>query len=232
VIVPDLEVDTGGATHALHETRTDMATRGLIRDLADHPPAALATLVAHLFAQLVLHGGVADAALAINAKAYRHGQSTPTATLDGEVRGRLETRRAAYKASGLRPIPFVASLPHGEKMSLLAELTALALDLREARNTSVRGAARAEAAEIAALCDADITAHWTPDAAYLAAHSKAQLLGMLEEMGVEVPRARSLKKDALVTFVAEAAGERRWAPATLSWVSAAPSAEGAQAEAA
>ena len=40
---------------------------------------------------------------------------------------------------------------------------------------------------------------------------------MLEEMEVEDDRAKTLKKDALVTFVAEAAAERQWAPAMLSW---------------
>jgi ParB family chromosome partitioning protein len=34
---------------------------------------------------------------------------------------------------------------------------------------------------------------------------------------VEDDRAKTLKKDALVTFVAEAAAERQWAPAVLSW---------------
>ena len=70
---------------------------------------------------------------------------------------------------------------------------------------------------IAALCGADISAHWTPDEAYLAVHSKAQLLVLLEELGVEDDRAKTLKKDALVSFVAEAAAERQWAPTVLSW---------------
>lgn len=78
-------------------------------------------------------------------------------------------------------------------------------------------AARAEAAEIAALCGADISAHWTPDAAYLAVHSKKQLLALLEEMGVEDDRAKVLKKDDLVAFVAESAAERQWAPSALAW---------------
>jgi len=34
---------------------------------------------------------------------------------------------------------------------------------------------------------------------------------------VEDDRAKTLKKDDLVTFVAEAAAERQWAPAALSW---------------
>ena len=102
-------------------------------------------------------------------------------------------------------------------MALLAELTAISLNLREARTSLIRHAARAEAAEIAALCGADISAHWTPDAAYLAVHSKKQLLALLEEMGVEDDRAKTLKKDDLVAFVAESAAERQWAPAALAW---------------
>ena len=129
------------------------------------------------------------------------------------MRARLDARRAAYKASGLRPIPWVETLAHGDKMALMAELTAISLNVREGRTTSLRHAARAEAAEIAALCGADISAHWTPDEVYLAVHSKKQLLGLLDEMEVEDDRAKGLKKDELVTFVAEAAAERQWAPA-------------------
>lgn len=36
-------------------------------------------------------------------------------------------------------------------------------------------------------------------------------------MGVEDDRAKVLKKDDLVAFVAESAAERQWAPAALSW---------------
>ena len=36
-------------------------------------------------------------------------------------------------------------------------------------------------------------------------------------MGLEDDRAKTLKKDDLVTFVAEAAAERQWAPAALAW---------------
>jgi len=219
---PDVEiprpiVDAEGASHALHETRTDVATRGLIRDLADQPTAALTALVAHLFQQLALRRGAGDSALAISAKPYRRGLTPPIAALDGEVRDRLEIRRTAYKASGLRPIPFVEALAHGEKMALLAELVALTLDLCEPRTGSPRAGARAEAAEIATLTGADIAQHWTPDAGFLGAHSKAQLLELLAEMGVEDPRAKTLKKEALVQFVAEMAAERRWAPAALAW---------------
>jgi len=219
VEVPRAEVEVEGSSHVLHEVRTDVATRGLVRDLADDPSAALTVLVAQLFKQLALHasGALEESALQISAKRYSFGSTAPIAALDGEVKGRLDTRRAAYKASGLRPITWVETLPHGEKMALLAELTAMALNLREARTTSIRHAARAEAAEVAALCGADISAHWTPDAGFLGVHPKKQLLAMLDEMGAADDRAKALKKDDLVTFVAEAAAERQWAPAALAW---------------
>ncbi len=217
--VPKMEVEVEGSSHVFHETRTDVATRGLIRDLADDPGTALTVLVAQLFKQLALQsaGSLESSAAQISATRYSRGSTSPIAGLDGEVKTRLDARRAAYKASGLRPIAWVETLPHGEKMALMAELTAISLNLREARTTSLRSAARAEAAEIAALCGADICAHWTPDQAYLAGHSKKQLTALLAEMGVEDDRAKTLKKDDLVTFVAEAAAERQWAPAALSW---------------
>ena len=219
VEIPKADVEVEGSSHVFHETRTDVATRGLIRDLADDPGAALTVLVAQLFKQLSLHssGGLDAAALQISGTRYSRGSTKPIAALDGEIRDRLDARRAAYKASGLRPIPWVETLPHGEKMALLAELTAVSLNLRESRTSLIRDAARAEAAEIAALCGADISAHWTPDAAYLAVHSKKQLMGLLDEMGVEDDRAKTLKKDDLVAFVAESAAERQWAPSALAW---------------
>jgi ParB family chromosome partitioning protein len=219
VEIPRADVDVAGSSHVLHETRTDVATRCLIRDLADDPGAALTVLLAQLFKNLALHssGSAEESAAAINATAYRRGTTPAIPALDGEVRARLDARRAAYKASGLRPIPWVETLAHGDKMALLAELVAISLNVREGRTTSLRHAARAEAAEIAALCGADISAHWTPDDAYLAVHSKKQLSALLEEMEVEDDRAKTLKKDDLVTFVAEAAAERQWAPAALAW---------------
>ncbi len=219
VEVPKADVEVEGSSHVFHETRTDVATRGLIRDLADDPGAALTVLVAQLFKQLALHsaGSLDAAALQISGARYSRGSTPAIPALDGEVRDRLDARRAAYKASGLRPITWVETLAHGDKMALLAELTAVSLNLREARTSLIRHAARAEAAEIAALCGADISAHWTPDAAYLAVHSKKQLLALLEEMGVEDDRAKTLKKDDLVAFVAESAAERQWAPSALAW---------------
>jgi ParB family transcriptional regulator, chromosome partitioning protein len=219
VEVPKADVEVEGSSHVFHETRTDVATRGLIRDLADDPSAALTVLVAQLFKQLALHssGGLDASALQISGARYSRGSTPPIAALDGAVKARLDAKRAAYKASGLRPITWVETLAHGEKMALLAELTAMSLNLREARTSMIRHGARAEAAEIAALCGADISAHWTPDAGYLAVHSKKQLLALLDEMEAEDDRAKTLKKDDLVAFVGEAAAERQWAPAALAW---------------
>lgn len=224
VEVPAIEVEIDGASHALHETRTDVATRGLIRDLADHPGAALVALAAQLFKHLALHGPVCqgESALAISATGYRRGQTPSIPALDGEIRARLDQRRAAYLASCLRPIAWVESLPHGERMALLAELVAISLNVREERPTSLRRSARAEAAEIAELCAADISAHWTPDVAFLSVHPKKHLLSLLDDMGVDDLRVKTLKKEELVAFVAEAAAERQWAPPGLSWTSASP----------
>jgi len=231
VAVPRADVEVEGESHVFHETRTDVATRGLIRDLADAPGAALTVLVAQLFKQLALQasGDLASSALQIAATRYSRGGAPAIEALDGEIKGRLEARRSAYKASGLRPIPWVETLPHGDKMALMAELTAMALNLREARTSTIRDGARAEAAEIAALCDADISAHWTPDTPFLKVHSKKQLLVLLDEMGVQDDRAKTLKKDDLVAFVGEAAAARQWAPAALAWDPAQPEAEGAEA---
>ena len=213
------EPDTDGVNHALHGVRTDMATRGLIRALADDPGAALTALIARLFTVLVLriHMARSDSALAILATGFNPTGGRVIEPLDGEVRQRLDARGATWQASGETVIAWVHSLPHGEKMGLLAELTAITLDVREERTTLIRRSARAEAAELATLCAADITLHWTPDAPFLHAHSKGLLLGMLEAMGSEDERAKSLKKAELVDWVAEQAASRTWAPAGLSW---------------
>jgi ParB family chromosome partitioning protein len=229
IAVPAVPLEVGGIAHGLHEVRTDLATRGLIRALADHPEAALIALTAQLFKQLALHDPVGRGESALTVSAVRYGWPSHPAvdSLDGEVRRRLEVRRDAYRESAQRPIGYVASLAPEERLGLLAELVALSLDLREPRTTSVRRPARAEAAEIAGLCGADLTAHWTPDAPFLSAHPKAQLLGMLSDMSVHDPRAGSLKKDELVGLVAIQAAERRWAPASVQWSPGEP--EGPQA---
>ncbi|MFN3511889.1 MAG: ParB/RepB/Spo0J family partition protein [Phenylobacterium sp.] len=217
---PELE----GVNHALHEVRTDTATRALVRALADDPGTALVAIVARLFAVMVLRQGLGKGggALTVGAEAYSRPRTPPIASLDGEVRQRLADRRVAWEASGLSPIGWVASLAHGERMALLAELAGLSLDLREERTSLLRRAARAEAVEIAALCGADVTLHWTPDAPFLAAHPKGKLLAMLDEMGGPDGRAGGCRKDELVALVAERAAERAWAPAYLSWAAALP----------
>jgi ParB family chromosome partitioning protein len=156
---PSAEVDVEGSGHGLCETRTGVATRGLIRDLADDPGAALTVLVAQLFKPWALHsaGSPVASATAITATADRHGTTPAMPTLDGEARTRLDARRVAYKSPGPRRIPRVETLALGDKMALMAELTAISLDVREARTSNLRPAARAEAAEFAALCDADLS---------------------------------------------------------------------------
>ena len=222
--VPRIEVDVEGCSNVFHETQTDVATRGLIRDLADNPSVALTALIAQLFkgVRLASFASSGDSALAIRPTAYDRQRRKPIEGLDMEIWARIETRKEAYSASGLRPMPWIETLPFGERMSLLAELVSVTLSLREDHKQSIHQAARAEAAEIAELCGYDIAQHWTPDEAYLAVHSKKQLLGLLGEMGLDDPRAGMLKKAELVTFVAEAAAERRFAPRGLAWPSATP----------
>lgn len=219
---PEVEApdpDTEGVNHALHGVRTDVATRGLIRALAGDPEAALTALIARLFNLLVARINVArsDAALAIIATGFSPSGGRVIEALDGEVRQRLDDRRAAWEASGETVIAWVHALPPEDRMGLLAEMTALSLDLREERTSMIRHRARAEAAELAALCGAAITRHWTPDAPFLQSHSKGQLLDMLESMGSPGEVARTLKKTELVDWVAEQAAARNWAPASLSW---------------
>ncbi|MBW8302430.1 MAG: chromosome partitioning protein ParB, partial [Brevundimonas sp.] len=221
-VPPEVEApapDTDGVRHALHAVRTDVATRGLIRALADDPGTALTALIARLFSVVVVRAGGArsDSALAILTTAFNQSKAPVIEALDGDVRRRLDERRAAWQASGLTVIAWVEGLAHGVKMGLLAELTAISLDLREERTDLIRRRARAEAAELAALCGADIALHWTPDADFLRPHSKPQLLEMLVEMGTEDVRAIALKKTELIDWVAEQAAARSWAPPGLSW---------------
>ncbi|WP_313573748.1 chromosome partitioning protein ParB [Brevundimonas sp.] len=208
-----------GVSHVLHATRTDMATRGLIRALADAPGAALTVLAARLFASLAVWPpvGRTEAALAITTTAFNPTGGRIVETLDGAVRERLDARRRAWEASGLTAIAWVHAMDAGDRMGLLAELTALSLDLREDRTSLVRKSARAEAAEIADLCDADIARWWTPDGAYLRPHSREQLLTMLERMGAETEAPARMRKGDLVAWTEDQAAARRWAPACLAW---------------
>ena len=216
--VPAHAIDTKGRSHALHETYTDIATRGLIRSVADDPRAALTITVARMFTILALQGGVSTdlSASTLQGRRYSRGALPADPALDGVVRDRLEARRRAYLEAGLRPLPWVDGLPHGEKMALLAELIAVSLDLRESGVHAVRRAARVEAAEIAELTGHDISTFWRPDVAFLAQHSKAQLMGALAVMEADVTPTKGLKKDDLVGYVASVAAEKGWAPAALN----------------
>jgi len=213
------EPETEGVNHVLHAVRTDVATRGLIRALADDPGVAFTALIARLFNQLVVRAFCqrSESALALTASAFNPTGARVIDALDGEVRQRLDDRRAAWEASEQTVIAWVHGLAHGDKMGLLAELTALTLDIREERTTLIRKSARAEAAELAELCGADISLHWTPDAEFLKPHSKTLLLKMLEEMDRADVRAALLKKADLIPWVADNAAEKGWAPASLSW---------------
>ena len=211
--------ETEGFSHGLHALRTEVATRGLIRALADDPPTALTALIARLFVIVASRGHCprSESALAVSAEVFNPKGGRVIAALDGVVRERLDVRRAAWEASGLTLIAWIHGLDEAEKLVFLAQLTALTLDLREERTSLIRGPARAEACELAQLSGADITAHWTPDEPFLTAHSKTLLLSMLEAMGQADVRAAILGKADLAAMVEGAAAQHRWAPAALSW---------------
>lgn len=208
-----------GVSHVLHATRTDMATRGLIRALADAPEVALTAVIARLFGAVAVWPpiGRSESALAVSSSVFSPSGGRVVEALDGAVRERLDERRRAWEASGLTIIAWVHAMELGDRLGLLAELTALSLDLREDRTSLVRKAARTEAAEIADLCDADIARWWTPDGAYLRPHSREQLLTMLERMGAETEAPARLRKGDLVAWTEDQAKARTWAPACLSW---------------
>lgn len=221
IVVPRQEVETEGRSHALHETYTDVATRGLIRSLADDLMTALTVTVARMFTVLALQGSAStdQSASTLQGRRYSRGALPPAPALDGVVRSRLAERRDAYLASGQRRIPWVGGLPHGEKMAFLAELIAVSLDLRGNGVGYIRRAARAaraEAVEIAELLDHDIAAYWTPDTDFLGRHTKAQLLAALEAMGADATPTKGMKKEELVGYVASVAAEKGWAPTSLS----------------
>lgn len=219
VDIPRVELDTSVSTHALNERYTDVATRGLIRAVADDPQAALILLVARLFVGVALtrSGDKTESICTVQAEAYRRYGFDPIAALDGDVVDRLEAHRQAYLAAGVRPIPWVASLSHGARMSLLAELVGVTLNGREFATHSLRHGARAEALEVTDLTGYDLLNYWTPDLEFFAAHNKRQLLAMTEAMGADVAPAAALKKGDLAAYVTEGAAEHRWAPDALSW---------------
>ena len=219
VDIPRVELDRSVSTHALNERYTDVATRGLVRAVADDPQAALILVVARLFANVALTGSSdkTQSISTLQAEAYRRYGAEPIPALDGEVVDRLEAHRQAYLASGVRPIPWVASLAHGERMGLLAELVGMTLNGREFATHAARHGARAEALEVTELTGYDILSYWTPDLEFFAAHNKRQLLAMTEAMGADVAPAAALKKGDLAAYVTEGAAEHRWAPEALSW---------------
>lgn len=217
---PEPEVE--GVSHGLHAVRTDVATRGLIRALADDPRTALTALISRLFTVVASRGHQprSHSALMVSAEVFNPKGGPVIPSLDGVVRQRLDERRAAWEASGLTLVRWVHGLEDPDRLAFLADLTALTLDLREERTSLIRGPARAEACELAELSGARITAHWTPDATFLAAHSKAMLLAMLEAMGKAAPAGGIPGKADLVTLVEATAAARNWAPAALSWTAA------------
>lgn len=220
VAVPEIEVDVDGVNNSLHERYTVVATRGLSRTLADDPNAAFILLVARLFVSLAIPSRAHQeySISTIRISGFSHAKHKPIGELDGEVYERLVSYKEAYMASELRPIPWVESLSHGERMTLMTQLVALSLDGKEFNTGHIRRGARAEAAELVELTGHDITNFWTPDAEFFAAHSKKQLLPMLPMMGVEDdPAHGALKKPDLAGFAAETAESARWAPAALSW---------------
>jgi ParB family transcriptional regulator, chromosome partitioning protein len=210
-------VETAGVTHIQHAARTAMATRGLIRDLVDHPDVAQIVVTAQLFKHLALNDTITSDASLLRIAAPNGPVPAGEDDLEGEVWRRLAARRDSFLESGLRPIGFVAALAETDRMALLAELVAVTVDLREARTTSIRRETRAEAEEVAALCGADLAQRWTPDDAFLAVHSRTQLLEFMAEMDAEAPRGGGVRKEEVVRATAEAAAERRWLPACLRW---------------
>jgi ParB family chromosome partitioning protein len=76
-VAPRPEIE--GVGHSLHEVRTDMATRALIRALADDPGAALVAVIARLFAVEVLRQGRGrgGGALSLDAETYGRVGASP-----------------------------------------------------------------------------------------------------------------------------------------------------------
>ncbi len=217
VEAPDADVE--GVGHSLHRLRTEVATRGLIRALADHPRTALTALIVRMF-QVVASRSChlrADSGLTITARVFSPRDGRVIASLDGVVRERLDDRRAAWEASGQTLVRWVHGLVDEDRSAFLADLVALTLDLTEARTDALRPTARAEACELAELAGADITRHWTPDADFLKPHAKPLLLAMLEAMGKAAPSGAAAGKADLVLLVEATAAARGWAPAILSW---------------
>jgi len=224
---PDLE----GVGHALHRLRTDVATRGLIRALADDPRTAMTALIARLFMAVAVRGVRPESALTLTGQLFGPRDGRVIDALDGVVRRRLDDRRGLWEASGQTLIAWVHGLEDPDRSACLADLTALTLDLTETHTTTIRHAARAEAAELAALSGAAIGRHWTPDTVFLAAHSKGLLRAMLQSMGEASPSGAPGKGD-LIALVQAVAAARGWTPSALSWAVAPEGSGSAETDAA
>lgn len=212
---PRVKVDVEGLNNSLHERRTDVATKGLMRDLADDPDVALTVLAARLFTSVATHSPTYNAAARINCDQYS-SRFDIIPELDGEIRLRVRAWTDQYAEAGKRPISFVAGLDHVDRLQLIADLVGLSLDLREP-TTNVNSERRADAAEITGLLNSDIRQHWTPDSDFLSAHPKTQLLKMAEELKLDTQSLAKAKKHELVKAVEEAAAEAKYAPAALDW---------------
>lgn len=216
IATPKMKVDTEGLNNSLHERRTDVSTKALMRDLADDPQAALIVLAARLLVDTVTHSYDADSAARISCKPYTSRFEVIPA-LDGEIRIRVRAWKDAFIASGQRPITFVAGLAMGDRLQMMADLVALSLDLREHATHSVNSSRRAEAAEIKTLIVQDLAQHWTPDEEFLSAHPKSLLMTMAEDLKLDTTALAKCKKRELVLQIAQAAAEQRYVPKGLDW---------------
>jgi ParB family chromosome partitioning protein len=210
--------DTTGVSHAQHRLATSVATGALMRALAEDPRVAGIALAARLWDLVVAGRSLRPEDSASRLTLDRRGLADPGAVeaLHGVVEARLEARRAAQQASGEAPLAWIAAMSDAARAELAAELFAATVDLQEARTDRPRRSARTEAEALLALTTFDLGAHWTPDAAFAGAHSRAQLLAMLEAMGAADEANGKLKKPQLVDRVVTAAAERRWLPPALS----------------
>ena len=96
-------VDLADITHLQHAAHTEMATRGLIRDLADRPDVALIALTSQLFKTLALNDRIAAQESVLQVSAPNGPDPVGEDDLDGEVWRRLAARRGAYDLSCDRP---------------------------------------------------------------------------------------------------------------------------------
>lgn len=213
---PRVKVDVEGLNNSLHERRTDVATKGLIRDLADDPDVALTVLAAKLLTSAVSHEGAYNFAARITCDLYS-SRFEVIPELDGEVRLRVRAWKDRLVESQKRPIAFVHGLSHADRMQLITDLVALSLDLKEPGTGSVSSSRRADAAEIKELLGSDISRHWTPDAEFLNAHPKGLLMKMADDLELDTTSLSKAKKHEIVVAVEEAAKSAGYVPKGLDW---------------